>query len=84
LNPDTHKLPGRFCPADPECDYEVRPGADQPAPLIQAENVERVLKNKQREHSLMLKRAADVAWIAILARMPDHDETESFNHASHE
>lgn len=49
-----------FCPGNPACDYEVRPSSDQLEPLTQAEKVERVLKNKQREHSLMLKRAGEL------------------------
>lgn len=49
-----------FCPGNPGCDYEVRPGADQTAPLTQPERVEQVLKNKQREHSLMLKRLGEL------------------------
>lgn len=49
-----------FCPADPECDYEVREGSGQTAPLTQVEKVERSLKNKQREHSVMLKRLGEL------------------------
>lgn len=77
MNPDTHKLSGRFCPfclralwlhiesgfefcpADPDCGYEVRPSATL-RPLTQAEKVERTLNNKQREHSLMLKRLGEL------------------------
>lgn len=58
-----------FCPADPECDYEVREGSGQTAPLTQVEKVERVLKNKQREHTLMLRRAGELQeQIAVLTR----------------
>lgn len=49
-----------FCPGNPECDYEVREGSGQTAPLTQVEKVERVLKNKQREHTLMLRRAGEL------------------------
>ncbi|TND52039.1 hypothetical protein CF123_18155 [Aeromonas veronii] len=49
-----------FCPHNPACEYEVRPEADQLAPLTQAEKVERALKNKQREHTYMLKRAGEL------------------------
>jgi len=48
-----------FCPGDPECDYEVRPSTSL-RPLTQGEKVERVLKNKQREHSVMLKRLGEL------------------------
>ncbi|MDH0348114.1 hypothetical protein [Aeromonas dhakensis] len=48
-----------FCPGNPECDYEVRPSASL-HPLTQAEKVERTLNNKQREHSLMLKRLGEL------------------------
>ncbi|WCH25227.1 hypothetical protein [Aeromonas salmonicida] len=77
MNPDTHKLSGRFCPfclralwlhiesgfefcpGDPECDYEVRPSTTL-HPLTQVEKVERTLNNKQREHSVMLKRLGEL------------------------
>lgn len=49
-----------FCPGDPECDYEVRPGVRQAIPLTKAIRAERVLKNKQREHSVMLKRLGEL------------------------
>ena len=48
-----------FCPGDPECDYEVRPSTSL-RPLTQEEKVERSLKNKQREHSVMLKRLGEL------------------------
>lgn len=48
-----------FCPGNPACDYEVR-GEQGLQPLTLAEKVERVLKNKQQEHSLMLQRAGEL------------------------
>ncbi len=48
-----------FCPGDPECDYEVRPSTSL-RPLTQVEKVERSFKNKQREHSVMLKRLGEL------------------------
>ncbi|ANT70188.1 hypothetical protein [Aeromonas hydrophila] len=48
-----------FCPGNPECDYEVLQSTSL-HPLSQAERVERVLKNKQREHSLMLKKLGEL------------------------
>lgn len=48
-----------FCPGNPECDYEVRPDTTQ-RPLTLEEKAVRVLKNKQREHAMMLKRAGEL------------------------
>lgn len=49
-----------FCPGNPACDYEVLPSNDQLAPLTQSEKVERVLKNKQHEHRILLQQIADL------------------------
>lgn len=49
-----------FCPGNPDCDYEVQPGADQLEPLTQSEKVERVLNNKQHEHRILLQQIGDL------------------------